>query len=73
MQRLQLLARAPLQHAEPLQAVFHSLSLQGLALRLSQVGRYEVGEFYQTHFDSEPEQGVRRAATVLIYLEPPEA
>ena len=43
-----------------------------------------MGEFYQTHFDSEPEQaqnvvsggcgqGVRRAVTVLIYLDPPEA
>eukprot|EP00434_Breviolum_minutum_P024560 symbB.v1.2.021695.t1/scaffold1850.1/size98815/4 len=36
-----------------------------------QVGRYQEGEFYQTHFDSEPLQGVRRAVTVLVYLEPP--
>ena len=29
--------------------------------------------FYQPHYDSEPAQNVRRAATVLVYLEPPEA
>eukprot|EP00435_Cladocopium_sp_Y103_P027921 s2245_g6.t3 len=38
-----------------------------------QVGRYQKGQFYQTHFDSEPLQGVRRAVTVLVYLDPPEA
>ncbi|CAE7701894.1 P4H1, partial [Symbiodinium pilosum] len=55
-QRMQILARIPAGHAEPLQ-----------------VGRYRVGEFYQPHYDSEPTQSVRRAATVLVYLEPPEA
>lgn len=33
-----------------------------------QVGRYNEGEFYEPHFDSEPNQGVRRSATVLIFL-----
>lgn len=55
-ERMQVLARIPPGHGEPLQ-----------------VGRYRVGEFYQPHYDSEPAQNVRRAATVLVYLEPPEA
>eukprot|EP00931_Biecheleriopsis_adriatica_P042412 TRINITY_DN24174_c0_g2_i1.p1 TRINITY_DN24174_c0_g2~~TRINITY_DN24174_c0_g2_i1.p1 ORF type:complete len:363 (-),score=57.55 TRINITY_DN24174_c0_g2_i1:14-1081(-) len=37
-----------------------------------QVGRYMTGEFYHPHFDSEPSQDVRRAATVIIYLEAPQ-
>lgn len=37
-----------------------------------QVGRYEQGQFYQPHFDSEPRQNVNRAATVIIYLEAPD-
>ncbi|CAE7323392.1 P4H1 [Symbiodinium natans] len=54
--RMQVLARIPPGHSEPLQ-----------------VGRYREGEFYQPHYDSEPAQNVRRAATVLVYLDPPEA
>lgn len=38
-----------------------------------QVGRYEQGQFYQPHFDSEPLQNVNRVATVIMYLEEPDA
>lgn len=37
------------------------------------VGRYQEGEYYQPHFDSEPNQQIRRTATVLVYLSVPEA
>lgn len=37
-----------------------------------QVGRYNAGEFYEPHFDSEPGAGVIRTATVIVYLEMPE-
>jgi len=37
-----------------------------------QVGRYAEGEFYETHFDSEPAQDVIRSATILMFLEPAE-
>ncbi|CAJ1441229.1 unnamed protein product [Effrenium voratum] len=38
-----------------------------------QVGQYHLGEFYQPHFDSELSQNLRRAVTVLVYLDPPKA
>eukprot|EP00930_Biecheleria_cincta_P020960 TRINITY_DN15633_c0_g1_i2.p1 TRINITY_DN15633_c0_g1~~TRINITY_DN15633_c0_g1_i2.p1 ORF type:complete len:331 (+),score=64.96 TRINITY_DN15633_c0_g1_i2:76-1068(+) len=38
-----------------------------------QVGRYQQGQFYQPHFDSEPRQNVNRVATVIMYLEEPDA
>lgn len=33
-----------------------------------QIGRYRIGEKYDCHFDSEPRQGVLRAATAIVYL-----
>mmetsp|Transcript_65895 Transcript_65895/g.117122 ORF Transcript_65895/g.117122 Transcript_65895/m.117122 type:complete len:326 (+) Transcript_65895:81-1058(+) len=38
-----------------------------------QVGRYQEGDYYEPHFDSEPVQNIMRSATVLVYLSVPEA
>lgn len=33
-----------------------------------QIGRYRVGEKYDCHFDSEPQQDILRTATIIVYL-----
>lgn len=38
-----------------------------------QIGRYQEGQFYEPHFDSEPAAQVVRKATVLVYLEAPQS